>query len=59
MLIVEVGKGRGGWVPTARPTLKGLESRAQEQQATALSVSTVDFILWSYGLVAGSGLGCE
>lgn len=44
MLITEVGKGRGGWVPTARPTLKGLASGAQEQQATALPVSTVGFV---------------
>lgn len=59
MLIAEVGERRGGWVPAARPTLKGLHSRAQEQRATALGVSRVDFKLWSYSLVVGSGLGCE
>lgn len=59
MVIIEAGERRGGWVPTARPTLKGLNSRAQEQRATALGVSRVDFKLWSYSLVVSSDLGCE
>lgn len=59
MVIIEAGERRGGWVPMASPTLKALNSRAQEQRATALGVSRVDFKLWSYSLVVGSGLGCE